>query len=167
MKKTLIVITAATALTFITVPFVTPTSNRSNAQVTETASTWDLPTAVVESVTLPELTAPAESTAPVEKQVVTVPKTETVPEAPRVLSIMELGEKYLHLDGNRFNRACFDKVVAYTPDRFTEAVRESNIKALAVYGNVCVPANDLVLYIKPDGSFYDSGLAGHGRSLAN
>lgn len=62
---------------------------------------------------------------------------------------------------------CLNALVAAFPERFTEDVRERNIKALSVYGNPCAtgygsnnPTAKLLWDTKyPGGSFFDSPIA--------
>ena len=165
MKRTIISFATIILVISITTPFVIP-AERSSLDIKNVTLIWELP-AVIDDIVLPELEAPSETTAVIKDQTPVVISEKLPSVIPRTLSVIELGEQYLHLDDNKFNRACFNKVIAYTPERFTEAVRENNIKALTIYGNVCVPANNLMLYIKQDGSFYDGPLAATAHNRTN
>lgn len=92
-----------------------------------------------------------------------------------VLSIREYAEMYLNLGSisdnggvisNYTGQRCFDELVAAHPDRFTEDVRERNIKGLSVYASPCAtgygldnPGRNMWESQYPNGSFFDSDLA--------
>lgn len=61
--------------------------------------------------------------------------SEPVIEPVPILSTQAYGEQYLDLSGT--GQKCFDLIVARWPDRFTEDVRENNVKALAIWSGVC------------------------------
>ncbi len=65
------------------------------------------------------------------------PKQNDQPkEKPKVLSTQEYGEKYLNLSHPDLQK-CFDTIVEAFPHRFTEDVRENNVKALRAWSSVC------------------------------
>jgi hypothetical protein len=114
--------------------------------------------------------------APQEHQAVeSTPNTQTAPEAviqapvqPQVLSTQAYAEMYLDLSGR--NQHCLDYMVNKWPHRFTEDVRENNIKALTVWAGVCTTGIDNIRHESgrgyggiytygQDGEFFDSDFA--------
>ena len=82
---------------------------------------------------------PAREVASPKTEVVDIPPAPTTQpkEAQRkVLSTQEYGEKYLNLSLDIWQE-CFDKTVAAFPERFTEDVREQNVKALRYWATTC------------------------------
>ena len=91
---------------------------------------------------------------------VPIVETETTPSQPTVKSVDELAYQYLNMSVPRA-KECLDKTVSMFPERFTEDVREKNIRAMRVFRHICVTG---VLYtdktpLGQQGEFFDSDLA--------
>lgn len=137
------------------VPNTTPTVKTTQAKVIDAPAKTEIPTKVVEST--PEVIAPAPEPAP------------TPPPAPVVLSTQQYAEQYLNLADvipGLSGQMCLDALVATYPERFTEDVRERNVKALSIYASPCGTGYGSTVTIKkawdykyPNGSFFDSEIA--------
>lgn len=115
----------------------------------------------------PAIVEPVEEPEVVEERVF-VPTVEVQPVPIPVLSTQEYAEKYLDLSGN--NQSCLDNIVNEWPERFTEDVRENNIKALTVFYAVCStgfvddrelihPHYEVINTYGENGAFFDSEFA--------
>lgn len=137
------------------------------AQVTET-SEETMPKPIEQTEPIEEVTNPAPLPA---SQPVSLPD-QASPTA--TLSIQEYASRHLSLGPIMADMVipvtgqdCLNALVAAFPERFTEDVRERNIKALSVYGNPCAtgygsnnPTAKLLWDAKyPNGSFFDSAIA--------
>ena len=142
----------------------------------------DIPVANISAETETEeaMPKPTEEPDPIEvtnpeplpaSQPVVLPDTAS-PTA--VLSVQEYANRHLNLGQIMpdmvipvTGQDCLDALVAAFPERFTEDVRERNIKALSVYENPCAtgygsnsPTTKLLWDTKyPGGSFFDTPIA--------
>lgn len=136
----------------------------------------DVAVAEPETTTTPEV-VPQEITP---EPMPAVEATETAPTpvpTSTVLSAQELAEKY-NLVSNPLHQKCFDRIIAYYPERFTEDVREANIKSIR-YLDICMPISNGACIIStdihvelhmeacfgPKGEYFDSLLAEQRRSI--
>lgn len=110
-----------------------------------------------ETVDLGEI-KPVEVVNPTDVVVVEEPKIV-------VLSTQEYGIKYLDLSTPLLQQ-CFDAIIERWPERFTEDVREDNVKALRAWASTCTTgilagrqgASNIERY-GINGEFFDSQLA--------
>lgn len=114
----------------------------------------ELPLAVPEKIAEQEtIQAPIVQSSPVtEKPIVQVKSTQ------------EYGNMYLDLASSPLLQECFDRIIASWPSRFTEDVREKNIKALSVFGSTCSTGilesnGGVITSYGRNGEFFDSQLA--------
>lgn len=172
MKRLIIIVTTIIlSIVLITIPIVI-NEGRGNHYQTIKRQTITISKPIENSESLPkqiqkEIEAPSGS--PVAPTTLT---EETV--QPDILSIQELGEKYLDLSTTEYQE-CFDMLINAYPDRFVESVREDNIKALRVWGSTCstgiwrgcVPnyLNCAIGRYGDNGAFFDSDMAEYGRNM--
>jgi len=139
-------------------------------QTTKPAEVVKDTTSTVTAPVEPPVTSQAQTTAIVE------PDPEQIaPPAPVILSTQEYGEKYLNLSQTETlnGQACFDKIVAFWPERFSPELREKNVKSLRVWGHPCSATQVLDITHRDDfrysliarygqaGEFFDSSAAQH------
>ena len=135
------------------------------------ATVQEVPKAIV---TAPAAKEAVEELAPIEttieptitEEVAVAPVSvvETpVPVAPAIRSTLEIAADYPTMTGSEQLLACFNKLVALFPDRFTESVREQNIKGLTAFATSCSTgvnnANPIINAYGPNGAYFDSELA--------
>lgn len=122
----------------------------------------------------------SEIKKPVEKKVAEaapdVPVAQTIAPAetpaptpqPTSKSTQEYGKMYLDLSTPQ-QQGCFDAIVNKWPSRFTEEVRESNVKAIRIYASPCSsgivhsPYRSVIESYGQNGEFFDSQAAEAGR----
>ena len=113
--------------------------------------TAQAPTVQQETVPTPEV--PVETTPPVQ-----------------VLSSVEYAQKYLNVS-DQIQLECFNRLVAKWPERFTDSVREANVKALRVFTAPCATGitssaqgTSVIEQYGRNGEFFDSAAANVGRN---
>lgn len=122
--------------------------NNQNHKMAETAA---------QSVKSADVSAPATNTAstpevsetPTPVTVETQQPVQAPVEKPVILSTQEYAQKYLDMSVPNA-QMCLDRIVQVWPSRFTEDVREYNIKALRAWANICSTG---VLNFTVDGYF--------------
>ena len=143
-----------------------------------TATAYIAPKATVVAEVIPETPVqptPVEVVAPVvEPSGTTVQVVITAPVAPVVLSTQAYANMYIDLVTNYSGftpQQCLDAIISRWPERFTEANRENNIKALRVWDTSGVCATGILDWprntnlTKPilrwgqNGEFFDSPIA--------
>lgn len=94
----------------------------------------------VKTIRLPE-SSPIEIELPTDTQPAQTAQstvtTDSVQPTTQVRSVSEIAQDYPTLSGTPDNLACFNRIVVEYPERFTEDVREYNIKSLTAFGNAC------------------------------
>jgi len=142
------------------------------------ATAYVAPKATVVAEVIPETPVqptPVEVVAPVvEPSGTTVQVVITAPVAPVVLSTQAYANMYIDLVTNYSGftpQQCLDAIISRWPERFTEANRENNIKALRVWDTSGVCATGILDWprntnlTKPilrwgqNGEFFDSPIA--------
>lgn len=75
----------------------------------------------------------------------------------------EIAAQYPNLTSTDQQKLCFSKLLAMFPDRFTESVREKNIKALTAFGSSCstgvLNQTAVINSFGANGAFFDSDMA--------
>jgi hypothetical protein len=138
-----------------------PTSNvKNNAEVTKQEETKPV------ELEMAAMEVPSDS----ELFVDDTPELAQAQAPSSVRSIEEIAKDYPHMFQTQYDQECLNAIVAMYPERFTEDVREKNMKALTAFASYCstgVPFeskrfNNTRNYLDAyggKGSFFDSELA--------
>lgn len=165
-KLKVTIISTSIILASVAVVTSVAVSNTKNIEPIKTSSvTFD---GYVEPIiAVEDIPAPKVEQAPV--QIATRVIEQPRPSAPVVVapanvrSPREIAAQYPSLVNNEYNSYCFDRIVEKFPERFTEDVREQNVKALTVFASACTTGinkfKGVLEQYGENGAFFDSDMA--------